>query len=1024
MENLASTYPFPVAFVLHTEVLNAATARDRAEGLIRLSNMALQYAALVAASNYAAAPWKDEQVSSRFERLKRPLVSDFAYFLRASVPVLHQHNALFVPELDGVIQTVTREQVRALHMGERGLEERELSLLDALVNLRNALAHDRFRGQWEAFVNQHEPLVWRLLETMDWCARYPLLRLVADGQWVRLMGATPAFAAQPIADAALDELARTQRAQESTGLLLGNPELTRFLTLYPFVLWAECPYCEQEPLLGLTEEAFLFNGDEGRRYVAYIGVRHPRPLRDPKARLDQVYAAKAVPPAPVAVRHMTYPLLYERARRQSELWLQENIVARRYVPQVYHARTAQEAAMEGFLRGGKTGFLLLGEAGMGKTTLLCHTIEVWRERGEVVLFYAGHQLAPEAALEERLLRDLHVTGEFLELVEFLRREGRRLLLVVDGVNEHPNAPALLPHLCTFITRYANPSPVGESSPAVQVILSFRAVFFHKTLQAVLAGGGDEASLFPTTAFQTHMVEEQGRKVETYRFTLEQVDAEELEALYEGYRQYAGRPDHEGRLVRWCPQTSFASLSLSVRRVLTHPWYLRMAMEAYDGKPIPPTLWTGDILKAFCDAKIYGRTPEEAERFASRANLVEELVALMRAHQTETFRRDELHDLSPRWSRVLLEQEVARSPYLQLVDEGVLMEVPETEVAGRRTRTRYLVRFAFDALFEYLLADDLLREVGGWEHITGEFLASLLEAGKAFDPFTGTAELLLTDTAQQGNFRLLTTTLNATEKWTAVPVFVNVLTTLDGMGHPNFAPSLTALAEWGEGEKAVTVLLSASYTFGEKQRFRPMLACTEHAQRLGQRLVEAEGRTELANDLAMALMNKGVALQSLGQPREAIESYDAAIGIYRRLVEAEGRTELANDLAMALMNKGLVLEQQEQWQDALACYDKGIGLWTQLVESGMAHLTPDLLRGLGIRFDLWQRFEEWEAAAADVVSTLHYAIPFLQSDGPPETFVQEWEGFLERLRTLSDTERAQLYTALGEWADVVRELMQE
>ncbi|MCS6860658.1 MAG: hypothetical protein NZT92_10110, partial [Abditibacteriales bacterium] len=912
-------YPFPIAFILQAEVRGAATPRDQAEGLIRLSNTTLQYAALVAASNYAAAPFKEEKVSYRFERLKRPLLSDFAHFLRVSVPALEQQGVLFVPELATAVAQADRERVRALHMGERGLEERALSLLEALVNLRNALAHDRYRGEWETFVEHHTPLVACLLHLLDWCAQYPLLRLVGAGQWVRLKGAEPTFATEPIPDAALPELARAQREGELTGLLLADPTHTRFLTLDPFILWADCPYCEQEPLVGLTEEVFLFNGDEGRRYLAYVGIRHPRPMSPPKQRMEQIYAEKEVPPEPCKISQLTYPLLYSRACRQNEMWLRENINARRYIPQVYHPRKGMESQLEGFLRGRKAGFLLLGEAGIGKTNLLCHKVEEWRERGEIVLFYAGHQLlvtrADEASdeltaplerrppgasslrrtgeafaepLEGRLLRDLHLTGDFPELLDFLRREGRRIILVVDGVNEHPHAPALLQHLCTFTARYAAPlSRREEAGAEVKVILSFRAAFFQKTLQALFAAGGDEASLFPLAVFQSHTVEEQGRKVETYRFTLERVDEEELEAIYEAYRAYAGRPDPvTGAMVRFCPRTPFQSLSRSVRAVLTHPWYLRMVMEAYDGKQIPRTLWTGEILKAFCEAKIYGRTPDEQERFAARADLVEELVALMSQQATDTFRRDELHDLSPRWSRILLENEVARSPYLQLVDEGVLIEVPDLETIGRRTRTRYLIRFAFDPLFEYLLSEDILRVEGGWENLTGEHLVSWLIEGIRFDHLIGAVEFLLIESAQQGNFALLADTLNAAEVLLALPVFVQVLTTLEGMGDENFQPLVKHLADNAEADKACRVLLRASYEFSTKQRHRPFLFCSDMAREVAQRAVN-EGREELANALAGALMNKGVALRELGQPAEALACHDEAIERYRHLVEAEG-----------------------------------------------------------------------------------------------------------------------------------------
>ena len=68
------------------------------------------------------------------------------------------------------------------------------------------------------------------------------------------------------------------------------------------------------------------------------------------------------------------------------------------------------------------------------------------------------------------------------------------------------------------------------------------------------------------------------------------------------------------------------------------------------------------------------------------------------------------------------------------------------------------------------------------------------------------------------------------------------------------------------------------------------------------LVNVQGRTELANDLAMAHNNRGTARSDLGRLDEAIEDFDKAIAIYARLVEDEGRTELANELAIVRRNR--------------------------------------------------------------------------------------------------------------------------
>jgi tetratricopeptide (TPR) repeat protein len=952
-------YPFPIAFVLKTEVLEGKTPKEQVDGLVRLAETALQYATLIAVSDYACAKFKDERVSHRLERLRRPLTSDFANFLRIAVPILQEHGALFVPELAEAINEATRKQVQAVRMGEWGLEERKTQLLDALVNLRNAIRHGGWVGRFEALIEHHAPLIADFLHLMAWCERYPLLRLLSSGQCLRLMGAETTFTPEPTPDAALEELARAQRTGELTDLLLADPSLSRFRTLYPFLLWTDCPYCQQEPLLGLTEEVFLFSGEEGKRYVAYLGVMHSRPMSEPKERVSEIFEAKWVQPEIREVEKLvkdmkSYPTLYERANAQSELWLSENIRARHYIPQVYFPRKEMESELETFLKGSKSGFLLLGESGIGKTNLLCHKVDEWRERGEIVLFYAGHQLNPDEPMEQRLLSDLYLQGDFIRLLEFVRKEGRRFIVVVDGVNEHPQSAKLLKCLCEFVQRY------GRNFP-LKVILSVRSVFFTRMLQALGEGRSEEqlksleAGLFPSTIFQTHTVEREGRREETHHFELEAVDEEELREIYEGYRAFEGFWTEEGQLRRFRPTTPYESLTPQVRQVLRHPCLLRMVMEAYDGKPVPERLWTGDILNAFCEAKIFGRTDEERERFAPRSQLVTELVRLMRKLKRDNFLRDELHDFSAEWSKALLERELTRSPYLQLLDEGVLMETPITEEWGRFRRiVGYQVRFAFEPLFEFLLSNELLAEGGGWKGLTGEKVAGWLREGREFDHLTGAVMLLLTEAVQEGNLSLVAETLNASDIELAGPVIVEVLTTLEGLKDERFEPLLDELAKKAEGEKALRVFGNASYQFSIKQRYRPMLACTERAERLARHLVEVEGRVELENYLAMALMNKGAALRDLGRHKEAIDCHDEAIRIYRRLVEVEGRVELENDLAMALalMNKGAALRDLGRHKEAIDCYEeaieKAIEIRRRLVEvEGRVKLRNDLAMALAL-----------------------------------------------------------------------------
>jgi tetratricopeptide (TPR) repeat protein len=234
-----------------------------------------------------------------------------------------------------------------------------------------------------------------------------------------------------------------------------------------------------------------------------------------------------------------------------------------------------------------------------------------------------------------------------------------------------------------------------------------------------------------------------------------------------------------------------------------------------------------------------------------------------------------------------------------------------------------------------------------------------------------------------------------------------------------------LVEAGREELAnelAMALMNKGVALRSLGQMKEAIACYDQAISTYQSLVEA-GREELANDLAAALMNKGVALGSLGQMKEAIACYDQAISTYQSLVEA-GREELANELAMALMNKAIALEKLEGRDEAAACYDEAIRLRVSCVEDrGLLHVLPSLLETIRYRLMLLIETQRLDRAGEDLLR----ALPFIESlpdiGALSESASEERGAIVEMLKGLPPESLDEIYSAMGEAAERLKRLLE-
>lgn len=210
-------------------------------------------------------------------------------------------------------------------------------------------------------------------------------------------------------------------------------------------------------------------------------------------------------------------------------------------------------------------------------------------------------------------------------------------------------------------------------------------------------------------------------------------------------------------------------------------------------------------------------------------------------------------------------------------------------------------------------------------------------------------------------------------------------------------------------------------------FAHAIALFECAELIYENLTKKQNFKDLENNYAAMLMNKGVALDSLGRLNEAIENYDFAINIRKPLVEVEGRKELADDLAMALANKANVLAQQERFKEAVDYFDAAANLWIDAVQSGLDHLLPNLMKLFPMTVGMLIRIGDWNGVAERILLAFDRWGFTMENDIPEaikQNTGQEFEQLLFTLCQTSQKNRERIYEACDDNADMVRETVED
>jgi tetratricopeptide (TPR) repeat protein len=733
-----STYPYLISKPF-SDLLNETDPRMKCKLMVDAFTAVLKYLALQLASEYIRAKdLKDLQIHQTLTKdLSRPLISAWNLLIARCLPVMNDNKIqLFSPEIKVAYEKLESKckdpflvtQSYSDENGEIKTKTKKLGKIQALINYRNGLAHGFNQSQTRAKkeFDEYYPLLCDILQEVRFVSRYTLWHVESSKQGVngiRLMGASPSMKKV--------DFDREGVNPAVSPLFLINDATSEILPLYAFF---DVDEANETGLPEIGKDVFVFEGNT-KNTVIYLSSSGEHLEKSSRFNhWKELLAQKQMQVELVETNNLNLDALHTIAKRISSVGIQALITSSKYLREATIPRQDLNDLLDSFSHGDFNGFVLGGESGIGKSTLLAQKTEEWQAAGHMVTFYRGSALN-QSDIANKFLRDcalkVNYFEDFLSVVNTIfSQSGKKCYLIVDALNEYAS------DLNELIISVENMVAQAANYPWFKLIVSIRDSAYNR---ATVRFG----ELISNKYFKLEK-EKGSEKIKTNIIRLQPLSKDFVEQLYNAYRDYKWKDnmdsEDEGYYI-FRPLTEFSELDLngSTIQLIRSPLMARLVMQSFHREKLPQQLTNDKAMRLYHDNIVLERSADSLG-FPERKKLLNLLVAELDKQSVERVERDEL--MKNNSLRPYLINSQRDSAYIQLLEIGVLMEEWEAEDC--------FIRFAFDKFFEFLLAEL------HWNLISDtEELIYLLQRALDFKILQGAIEIIMERHCSSGWIELAT-----------------------------------------------------------------------------------------------------------------------------------------------------------------------------------------------------------------------------------------------------------------------------
>jgi tetratricopeptide (TPR) repeat protein len=933
-----------------------------------------------------------ENLNTAIAGIRAPFFSDWITLvetLRSRLPALRL-TPLF-PGLDRALKALSRREPRLFTLSG----EPELAPLRAILALRNHTAHggvpdERLAAQ---HVEVYLPVLHQVLEAVDFLGDCRLLALEPAGPSVESGAALvrELRGARPVPPTVRDlPIQLVDAFGESPAVMLGPDG--RAEPLYPLLN----PQPQDRPEDD-KETIYLYDGHFGIRveakgeavekgYIHYLGVHH-RLLDMPScANLKELLARKRRLEFFLPKEKVAPWTIAETAADYSQHVTLAEMLGTKYLPECYVPFSELERQFDAFLaaKPPRVGLVLTGLAGSGKSAFLARQVERLmspvtdgipqdqdrRENPNLVFFVRGNGIAPREGgvslyrdIAEKLgisTRPSEGIATFGELLDHLnekwegdRVEGRRLTLVVDGLNEAPEPRKVLAEALAMIEAAAR-------FPWCKIVVSTRLEWLNLWSSRQTAQEVSPVHRASRFLFYDESRSMPGQLAEP-TFTVEPLSAEQSVGVYARYQSQA-RAGGNYRIPA-CT-TAWGRLQAQTRDLLANPLYLHLFMETFDGR---------EALGVSTVPELFRRNVDQAlSEHHGLGGSIEAVIGYLRAdlaRPTADLSDDDVNAIRAEWARTLAveERQIRFHPVEDLAHEGWVFKRVREEGGG--------YRFVFQTRAEYLIYLDLRRSMPR----DGDSLAYWTRRADepvVFPEYAGSLGFLLRDWAEAGRLDLAARLAESSPLWFD-DVLHGFLIERAGIEHEPGKPSLhaesagRALSEAGGGRTALA-LDRAGYQLMSTHLAPEAEIYYRCSQALLEKAYEADPSDIMVSErLGRALRNLGLLLMHGGQLADAEKVLRRAVRICDTSWNANPTVvTMLGSLGAALNNLGLCLFTSGRMREAEAAIRRAATLREELFKYDPTDLRT--LDGLGVTLNNLGRLLSEEGRESEAEAVLRHA----------------------------------------------------